>query len=418
MTCKVKLRTYAYSFNEKEKYFYVSQSLNELIMKYVYTLVFLFVISTFSNCKPDIKNTSEKELEVEKDSVIFSFTFVGCNRVNRKDTIPSIPSTANKYVLQRILKEVNELEHQPELFFFLGDLVLGESNNKDLDKQLNAWINIYENDSISKSSIELVAVPGNHEMLFAKKVLKKKKRNKKKPKKKDYTWKEFPLLGSTDTWLNHMKDYMPKDRITAPSSDTLDNRMTFSFTRHNVGFVVMNTDSYNSPTKKHPYGVEGMVPTQWIIDKVNEFQEDATIDHIFVLGHKPYYVAGKGETGHDGLPAGPLLWPALQKARVNSMLSAHKHDYQRWQPINDSLGGGTYQVVAGNGGSEGKAPFFGFSTISIMKSGKVNLNSVGFCIGDPYTEAVPHHPTKPRDGVTLTWEENTNVYPWPYNGCE
>jgi len=387
-------------------------------MKYLYALVFLFIISTFSSCKPEVKDIAKNELEVENDSVIFSFSFVGCNRVNRGDTLPSIPSTANLYALQRIFKEVNALEQQPELFFFLGDLVLGESNNKDLDRQLDAWMKIYEEDSISSSKIELIVVPGNHEMLYDKKVLKRKKRNKKKPKKKDYTWKEFPLLGSTDTWLNHMKDYMPEDRETAPTSDTLDNRLTFSFERHNIGFVVMNTDSYNPPTKKHPNGVEGMVPTQWIIDKVNEYQADTSIDHIFVLGHKPYYVNGEGETGHDGLPAGPVLWPALQKARVNSMLSAHKHDYQRWQPINDSLGGGTYQVIAGNGGSEGKAPFFGYSTISIMKSGKVNLNSVGFCIGNPYTEAVPQNPTLERDVVTLTWEQNPNIFFQPYNGCK
>ena len=390
-------------------------------MKLTYALLIVSIIAFFPNCKYDVKDSAKIEKETEvKDSVLFSFSFVGCNRVNRGDTVTTIPSTANLYALQRIFKEVNALEQQPELFFFLGDLVLGESNNKDLDRQLDAWMKIYEEDSISKSKIELVAVPGNHEMLYAKQVLKKKKKDKKKSKlkKKDSTWKEFPLLGSTDTWLNHMKDYMPKDRVTAPSVDTLDNRLTFSFTRHNVGFVVMNTDSYNPPTKKHPYGVEGIVPTQWIINKVNEFQADATIDHIFVLGHKPYYVAGKGETGHDGLPAGPVLWPALQDARVNAMLSAHKHDYQRWQPINDSLGGGTYQVIAGNGGSEGKAPFFGYSTISIMKNGKVNLNSVGFCIGDPYTEAVSHHPTLPRDIVTLTWEDNKNVYPWPFKECE
>jgi hypothetical protein len=390
-----------------------------MIMKFMYALVFLVVISTFSNCKSDIKNTSEQEAVVVIDSVIFSFSFVGCNRVNRGDAVDSVPSTANKYALQRIFKEVTELEEQPDLFFFLGDLVLAESTLPNLDTQLNAWLKLYESDSISNTKMEMVAVPGNHEMLYSKQVLKKKKKNKKKKKlsKKDSTWKEFPLLGSTDIWLNHMKSYMPSDRDQAPSSDTLDNRMTFSFTRYNVGFVVMNTDSYNPPTTEHPYGVEGMVPTQWIIDKVNEYKAESSIDHIFVLGHKPYYVNGEGETGHDGLPAGPVLWPALQNARVNSMLSAHKHDYQRWQPINDSLGGGTYQVIAGNGGSEGKAPFFGYSTISIMKSGKVNLNSVGFCIGNPYTEAVPQNATLPRDEVTLTWELNPDLFYQPYNRC-
>ena len=386
-------------------------------MKTFQIFLIALILGAFPACKSDVKKAPTEETETIKDSVMFSFSFMGCNRVNRGDTVDSIPSTANKYALQRIFKEMVALEDRPEMFFFLGDLVLAESTLGNLDSQLNAWLKLYNSDPISTSDIELVAIPGNHEMLYAKEVLKKSKKNKKKPKKKDSTWKEFPLKGSTDIWLNHMKKFMPEGRITAPNSDTLDNRMTFAFTRHNVGFVVMNTDSYNPPTSKHPYGVEGMIPTQWIIDKVNEYKADTSVDHIFILGHKPYYVNGEGETGHGGLPAGPVLWPKLQDAGVVAMLSAHKHDYQRWQPINDSLNGGTYQVIAGNGGSEGKAPFFGYSTISIMSSGKVELNSVGFCIGDPYTLPVPLNKTRPRDVVTLTWEKNPTTFPQPYNGC-
>jgi len=263
---------------------------------------------------------------------------------------------------------------------------------------------LYESDSFSKSGIELVAVPGNHEMLYAREV--------------GSDWKEFPLKGSTDIWLKYMAPYMPVDRDRVASSDTLDNRLTFSFTRANVGFVVMNTDSYNPPTAKDPYGVEGMIPTQWVIDKVNQYKADTTIEHIFVLGHKPYYVDGVGNTGHGGLPEGPTIWPKFQDAGVVAMLSAHLHDYQRWQPINDSLGGGTYQVIAGNGGSKGSAPFFGYSTIDIMSSGEVHLNSVGFCKGDPYTDPVPGNPTTSRDSTVLTWTKNPAVFPQPYTGCD
>jgi hypothetical protein len=139
------------------------------------------------------------------------------------------------------------------------------------------------------------------------------------------------------------------------------------------------------------------------MDKLNEFKKNINIKHIFVLGHKPYYVNNKTETGHGGLPSGPELWPAFQAAGVTAMLSAHKHDYQRWQPINKTLGGGTYQIIAGNGGSQGDAPFFGYSTISIMANGQVKLSSVGFCKGDPYYAPVPLHNTSVRDEVILTW---------------
>jgi hypothetical protein len=377
-------------------------------MKAPITLFILFLIIGISSCKSDKKEkvdpVVEDEVIVEKDSVIFSFSFMGCNRIDRKDVEDSVPSTANKYVLQRIFSEMSAMERKPEMFFFLGDLVLAESTTQKLHDQLKAWLALYENDSFSKSGIELVAVPGNHEMLYAREV--------------GSDWKEFPLKGSTDIWLKFMAPYMPADRDRVASSDTLDNRLTFSFTRANVGFVVMNTDSYNPPTSKDPYGVEGMIPTQWVIDKVNQYKADASIEHIFVLGHKPYYVDGVGNTGHGGLPEGPTIWPKFQDAGVVAMLSAHLHDYQRWQPINDSLGGGTYQVIAGNGGSKGSAPFFGYSTIDIMSSGDVRLNSVGFCIGDPYTEPVPGNPTASRDATNLTWAKNPDTFVQPYTGCD
>ena len=377
-------------------------------MKAPITLLILFLIIGISSCKSDKKEKVEPLVEeeaiVEKDSVIFSFSFMGCNRIDRKDVEDSVPSTANKYALQRIFSEMSAMERKPEMFFFLGDLVLAESTTQKLHDQLKAWLALYESDSFSKSGIELVAVPGNHEMLYAREV--------------GSDWKEFPLKGSTDIWLKFMAPYMPADRDRVASSDTLDNRLTFSFTRANVGFVVMNTDSYNPPTTKNPYGVEGMIPTQWVIDKVNQYKADTSIEHIFVLGHKPYYVDGVGNTGHGGLPEGPTIWPKFQNAGVVAMLSAHLHDYQRWQPINESLGGGTYQVIAGNGGSKGSAPFFGYSTIDIMSSGDVRINSVGFCIGDPYTEPVPGNPTTSRDATVLTWAKNPDTFVQPYSGCD
>ncbi|MEM7186140.1 MAG: metallophosphoesterase [Bacteroidota bacterium] len=380
-------------------------------MKLTYTFAILALIIGFSSCGNQQKETmaSEEKQEV-RDSVIFSFSFMGCNRVDRGDVQDSVPSTANKYVLERILAEMAQQENKPELFFFLGDLVLAESTTEKLNHQLEAWVSLYDSTSFHNSGIELVAVPGNHEMLYAREVFDKNGKNGK--------WKEFPLAGSTDIWLNYMKEHMPKDRDTVASTDTLDNRLTFSFIRHNVGFVVMNTDSYNPPNKKNPYGLEGMIPTDWIIQKIDEYKANPNIDHVFVLGHKPYYVDGKPNTGHHGIPEGPILWPAMESAGVVAMLSAHLHDYQRLQPINDSLGGGTYQVIAGNGGSSGTAPFFGYSTISIMSSGAAVLHSVGFCKGDPYTTPVPENATTTRDSTQLTWAQNPDVFNQPYTGCD
>ena len=343
------------------------------------------------------------EPKIDKDSVVLSFAFVGCNRINRldqQDTAATNETSANVYVLRRIFDEMADMKKKPDLFFFLGDLVYAESTTELLNSQLDAWVAQYNDPVFSdfgSSGIEMVAIPGNHEML---------------------SWAdhnveghdEWPLKGATELWVKYMSDYMPIDRDHVMGVDSVNNQMTFSFVRGNVGFDMMNTDTYNAPTDENPWGLEGQIPTQWIVDKVNEYEADPSIDHVFVMGHKPYYIYQdgivQGETGHAGLPEGPTLWPKLNDAHVVAMLSAHLHDYQRTQPGEE----GTYQVIAGNGGSEGSATFFGYSIINIMRTGEVELISKGFDVGDPYFSAVPNNPSTVRDSTSLTWEKNANPY--------
>ena len=321
---------------------------------------------------------------------------MGCNRVDWDDVVDSIPSTANKGVLERILKEMMLEERQPELFFFLGDLVLAETDTNKLNTQLGAWVQLFEENSFSQSGVEMVAVPGNHEMLYGRKILQPDGKEK---------YEEFPLEYATEVWLSHVGEYMPDDRDKVTGKDSLINSMTFSFTRKNIGFIVMNTDTYNPPTDSNKYGLEGMIPLDWILNKISEYQQEKSVEHIFVLGHKPYYVDGNPETGHHGLPEGPTLWPAMEEANVTAMLSAHVHDYQRMQPGDK----GTYQVIAGNGGSKGAATFFGYTTVNVMSSGQVKLVAKGFDVGNPYN-IVSEGPTTIRDSTTLTMSKNLNAY--------
>lgn len=365
---------------------------------YLFLIPAVFFLNSCSNNEPVEPEVLEEE-QTEEDPILFSFTFLGCNRVDRHqeyDTTATNASTANLAVLKRVFKEISDLERKPELFFFLGDMVLAESTTEKLNSQLDEWVKLYDNSDfslMSDSDIEMVAVPGNHEMLYW-------------AEYPNQTADEWPLKGSTELWMKYMSSYMPSDRDHVTGTDSLNNRMTFSFVRHNVGFVLMNTDTYNAPTSEAPYGLEGQIPTQWVIDKVEEYQKNSKIDHVFVLGHKPYYVDGQPDTGHRGLPAGPVLWPKLENAQVVAMLSAHLHDYQRVQPGDE----GTYQVIAGNGGSKGEATFFGYSTINILRSGEVQLISKGFDKGDPYWTIEPDSKTTVRDSTILTWTKNGNPY--------
>ncbi len=369
----------------------ISYTIKYLIVTVVITLI-------FSNCNNSKKNQTVLEIDkgIPQDSVVFSFSFVGCNRVqygdwhNRKATNAS---TANISVLKRIFNDISSKKQQPSLFFFLGDLVLAESDTKNLNDQLKAWVELYNDktfSNVNSSGIELVAVPGNHEMLFY----------------DTSDDKEYPLEGTTEVWMRYMKPYMPKDRTHITGKDSIVNQMTFSFSRANVGFVVMNTDTYNKPTKEKPKGYEGLIPTQWIIHQIKQFKKNPAIDHIFVLGHKPYYVDGKPETGHKGFPEGPVLWPELQKSNVVALLSAHVHDYDRMQPDEK----GTYQIIAGNGGSDGAATFFGYSTINILSNGDIQYLAKGFTKGIPYYEDVPSNKMKIQDSTILSWSKNKNPY--------
>lgn len=369
-------------------------------------------------CGPDTCTTcSENENDPKKDSIILSFAFVGCNRVDFDDQYNSEAtnkSTANLVVLERVLREIADLPRKPDLFFFLGDLVLGEEKDPQLDSQLIAWVKLFDDTSktgpISQSGIELVAIPGNHEMLRSYEVIK----TDPEAGEKQTSYIERPLKGSVDVWLKHVGRFIPTDREVAPNYDSLDNRLTFSFVRKNVGFILMNTDTYNPPTAEDTLGREGIIPLSWIESKVQEFHADSTIKHIFVLGHKPAYVGNSIAEGHSGFEQSDKLWPKLRQFQVLAMLSAHKHFYERSQPGGDS----TYQIIAGNGGSNnGGVPgsndpaFFGYSIIQVYSGGKVQLISKGFNNdGEFYYNPKPanENPTITRDSTTLTWTKNSN----------
>jgi hypothetical protein len=354
-------------------------------------------------CTP--KQTGENPPLGEKppnDGIAYSFAFMGCNRVGYGDRFnwnATDSSTANLFALKRIYEDLAKEERKPDIFFFLGDLVLAESKHlNEMNTQLKHWVKLYRDTAFNKianAGIELVALPGNHETLWYNKADRQ----------------EYPMKGSAAVWLKYMAPFMPSDRDTVTGDSSSVNRLTFAFKRENIGFVCMNTDTYNAPTHEHPLGYEGDIPSDWINSKVKEFRADPAIDHVFVLGHKPYYIKNEPETGHGGLFDGPEIWPTLEQERVVAMLSAHAHDYQRMQPG----GKGTYQVIAGNGGSPpspGAVPFFGYTTINIMTDGSIKLVTKGFDY-DPleYYKAIKG-PTTVRDTTTMVWEGNPSPNFW------
>ena len=103
--------------------------------------ILLISCVTKSKSETTIDNSQIEELSTlatAVDTPIFSFAFVGCNRVNWKDQIPAVPSAANLPVLQRIFDDLDSIAHHPTLLFFLCDMVVGENTIRDLRTHLDA----------------------------------------------------------------------------------------------------------------------------------------------------------------------------------------------------------------------------------------------------------------------------------------
>jgi hypothetical protein len=387
-------------------------------------ILFLAVVTMLGACNnnptPTIETTvvtdSTTPIVIDPDSVQFSFVFVGCNRVDGKHLGDSNTnaSTANLPELQRTFTEVSALNPKPVFFFFLGDEVLGlTQKHKVLEDELKAWKKQYADtlfSPISQSGIQMVAIPGNHEMLYEGYEGKGKKAKK----------VELPNSIAMKAWLKEMSSFVPDssikiNRITG--TDSLVNAATYSFTYGNTHFIMVNTDTYTTDS------VIGMAPAAWINADILTARNDSTVvKHIFILGHKPAIVAEKlykseGESIMD-VSVVKTIWPVMDSNRVEAMLSAHSHQYNRIQP--DS--GMAYQIIAGNGGSpyEGALQnpdsiahqFFGYTIVYVMKNGSVIVQSMGRTV--PYQDYLmsltPADSTTVRDLVNISWGTKAGTY--------
>lgn len=359
-------------------------------------LVALLFTSCESTPEPS-ENETDVVIDADEDVIVNSFVFVGCNRLWWKD-VNKTSSSANSNVLKNIFKHVESSSIKTDYFFFLGDIVNGEADTATLNQQLSDWNKEYNAGKFSdfkSTGIKMIAVPGNHEMLDQ---------------------QEQSLSGTTDIWMKYMAQYMPANRDNVPNSP--DDRMTYGFTDRNIGFVVLNTDTYNTDKK------ESVIPYDWVKKQVAKYKNDPAIEHIFVMGHRPFYTncLDYGDTltcpednahecirntTHSGVrypEKSNSVWQSFEDNNVISMLSAHVHQYQRLQPNQK-----TYQLVAGNGGSplHHKTPpkFFGYTRINIYASGRVEMISEGYDAPYPYDR-----PIDPMTNKDTTWTVRDSLY--------
>ena len=366
----------------------------------VFTL-FLLLASCFVACtstnEPHPSNSSDG---IHGDSVLFSFAFVGCNRIQSSDTNSkhTNSSTANIPELQRTFDEVAKLSPKPKYFFFLGDLVLGlKKSSAVLNGELEAWLNQAQDPHFSlfaDSDIRLVAIPGNHEMLY-----------------KDEAGDEVPWKKAISVWQQTMAGLMPLESLNrVTGEDSIANQQTYSFDYMNVHFIMLNTDTWNEDS------LIGSFPLPWVESDIIAASMNDDIEHTFILSHKPVWVSpnnGKDDTVQDSL--GKALWKVMKRYHVEAMFSAHSHQYQRSQRKK----GESVQIIAGNGGSlytsklSRKHQFMGYCVANVMQNGDIEFRSMGRCIdAEDYLDKIPKgHRTLMRDTANLRWGAKRKKWP-------
>jgi hypothetical protein len=304
--------------------------------------------------------------------------------MDKEDISPENPSTANAEQLKRTLDEVAAMNPVPDYFFFTGDLVLGyvKEDTAKLASELMAWRKIYESSLLADKSTRLVTIPGNHELLFS-------------------TKKGITNKAAERTWLRIMQPYIPGQNSTSPSA--IDSALasggglSYSFDEKNTHFLILNTDET---------GYECATNNAWIETDLRKSRAEG-VAHTFVFSHIPAYAPPQMDKKGEQIGNPDSFWKILNDNKVTAMFSAHNHVYYRHQPVQDK----TWMVIAGNGGSklnEHTTPeqqFYGYTLVSVYKSGRVILKSMGRPLpAGGYASPASGTVTTMRDSADINWK--------------
>src|ERR1043166_4312290 len=207
---------------------------------------------------------------IDPNGIAYSFVVVGCNRVDKADTV-SGTSTANVEQLKRTFADVAAVTPKPKFLFFAGDEVFGFTRDTvSLATQLQGWRALYEASPLFGSGVELVAIPGNHEVQDANKIA---------------------YVAAERTWLRVMAPYITRggNGPAAGGADGLQtdqSRLSYSFDYHDTHFETLNSD---------PTGNDWHVPGKWVQgDLAAAVAKGAR--HLFVIAHKQAFPCPTGAT--------------------------------------------------------------------------------------------------------------------------
>ena len=178
--------------------------------------------------------------------------------------------------------------------------------------------------------------------------------------------------------------------------ETDQRKLDYSFDHAGSHFVVLDTD---------PVGADGSVPASWVAADVTAARA-AGAAHVFAIGHKPAYPSPLStEGGFSSTANRDAFWSALEQHHADAMLAAHNHLWYKTRPVT------TWQIVAGNGGSQlessvsGASAYYGFTLVEVGAPGQpVTVKSYGRNVpAASYFAAAPaaQYPTTVRDSFAL-----------------
>ena len=314
-----------------------------------------------------------------EEEVEYRFCFVGCNRLGFEVNTAENPSTANLQQLHNTFREVTRMSPKPSHMFFVGDIILGYTGYLSTVDQLQGWVAEYRKSEMYGSGVEMVPVVGNHEVLLS------------LQDKTTKLWHDYPNPVAVKAWKEVLRPYNkwrngPTNEAPNPDGLTLSqNDLSFTVRHQGLLFIVLNTDTFIDNT------TTGDIPLHWLESRLEAATADPTIEHVFVLGHKPFIKAEfeawivreeEAEAAQELLVGCP---------KVRAYLTSHYHfwDYR-------AMKGEVPQIIAGNGGSplkgsflEPGAGYFGYTVVDIMKSGEIVVESWGRPVPEPYSSEEP-----------------------------
>lgn len=120
----------------------------------------------------------------------------------------------------------------------------------------------------------------------------------------------------------------------------------YSYTYGNTLFIVLNFEYGNVA----PANVgDWVAQTNWMNNLLSNV-DNTKIKWKVVSWHEPYYTAGgsSGDMSYGG------WWPLFDKYGVDLVINCHDHDYQRFNPINQSVSTTAPVSTYGSGPTEGR----------------------------------------------------------------